>query len=148
MVTMAEIDRSVLVNYSADQMYALVEDVAAYPEFLSWCSRGEVTLREPGRTIATLHIDFHGLRQHFTTDNAIRPSESIEMKLVSGPFRDLEGKWTFTALSENACKVALKLKYHFSSALLEKTVGPVFHRITDGFVEAFVRRAEEKFGAR
>jgi ribosome-associated toxin RatA of RatAB toxin-antitoxin module len=143
---MTIVDRSMLIGYSAQQMYALVEDVESYPQFLPWCERAEVPLRQPGRTVATLHINFHGLRQHFTTDNANQPHTRIDMKLVSGTFRSLDGHWQFTALGDKACKVEFSLRYQFASRLLERTAGPVFHRIADGFVDAFARRAEEKFG--
>ena len=113
----------------------------------SVCDRAVVSVREPGRTVATLHINFRGLRKEFTTENLNRPEARIDMKLVSGPFRSLEGSWVFTALSENACKVELTLRYQFASALLEKIAGPAFHDITDSFVDAFVRRADEKFGS-
>jgi ribosome-associated toxin RatA of RatAB toxin-antitoxin module len=128
-------------------MYALVADVESYPLFLPWCGRATVSAREPGRTVATLYIDFHGLKKEFTTENLTRAGERIDMRLVSGPFRSLDGSWVFTALSENACKVDLSLRYQFKSALLEKISGPVFHDITDTFVDAFVRRADEKFGS-
>ena len=144
---MTVVDRSALVAHSAQKMYALVADVESYPQFLPWCDRAVVSVNEPGRTVATLHINFRGLKKEFTTENFNRADARIDMKLVSGPFRSLEGTWVFTALSENACKVELTLRYQFASALLEKIAGPAFHDIADSFVDAFVRRADEKFGS-
>jgi ribosome-associated toxin RatA of RatAB toxin-antitoxin module len=143
---MSNVDRSAIVAHSADRMFALVEDIESYPRFLPWCERAVVLSREPGRTVATLHVNVHGLRQHFTTENANQPGVSIRMKLVEGPFRDLDGRWSFADLGPGGCKIEFRLHYEFGSALLEKALGPAFHRITDRFVEAFVRRAEEKFG--
>jgi len=144
---MTIVDRSALVAHSAQKMYALVADVESYPQFLPWCDGAVVSVNEPGRTVATLHINFCGLKKEFTTENFNRADARIDMKLVSGPFRSLEGSWVFTALSENACKVELTLRYQFASALLEKIAGPAFNDITDSFVDAFVRRADEKFGS-
>ena len=144
---MIVVDRSALVAHSAQKMYALVADVESYPQFLPWCDRAVVSVSGPGRTVATLHINFRGLKKEFTTENLNRPEARIDMKLVSGPFRSLEGSWAFTALSDNACKVELSLRYQFASTLLEKVAGPAFHDITDSFVDAFVRRADEKFGS-
>ena len=144
---MTVVDRSALVGHSAQKMYALVADVESYPQFLPWCDRAVVSVNEPGRTVATLHINFRGLKKEFTTENFNRADARIDMKLVSGPFRSLEGSWVFTALSENACKVELTLRYQFASALLEKIAGPAFHDIADSFVDAFVRRADEKSGS-
>jgi ribosome-associated toxin RatA of RatAB toxin-antitoxin module len=143
---MPDVDRSAIVAYSASAMYALVEDIDSYPRFLPWCERAVVLSREPGRTVATLYVNVRGLRQHFTTENANQPDASIAMKLVEGPFRNLEGRWSFTDLGPGGCKIEFKLHYEFGSALLGKTLGPAFHRIADRFVEAFVRRAEEIFG--
>ncbi len=143
---MIVIDRSALVGHSAQNMYALVADVASYPQFLPWCERAVVSVNEPDRTVAALHVNFRGLKQRFTTENLNQPGTRIDMKLVSGPFRSLEGCWLFTRLSENGCRVELSLRYEFSSALLEKTAGPAFHHIADSFVDAFVRRADTRFG--
>lgn len=141
---MAEVHRSALVGHSARDMFALVEGVESYPAFLPWCERVSVSVREPGRTVATLFIDFHGLKERFTTENSLTPGELIRMNLVSGPFRSLEGSWRFTALAEGACKVDFDLRYEFSNAVLERMLGPVFRRIADSFVDAFVRRAAAK----
>ena len=140
-------DRSALVAHSAQKMYALVADVESYPQFLPWCDRAVVSVSEPGRTVATLHVNFHGLKKAFTTENLNQPGVRIGMRLVSGPFRSLEGSWLFVPLSEKACKVEFSLRYEFASALVEKAAGSAFEDVTDTFVDAFVRRADEKFGS-
>jgi len=144
---MIVVDRSALVAHSAQKMYALVADVESYPQFLPWCDRAVVSVNEPGRTVATLHINFRGLKKEFTTENLNQPGVRIDMRLVSGPFRSLEGIWVFVPLSERACKVEFRLHYEFASALVEKAAGSAFQDITDTFVDAFVRRADEKFGS-
>ena len=143
---MAAVERSVLVEFSAGEMYGLVDDVESYPAFLPWCSDTEIISRIPGRVVATIHIDFRGLKQQFTTDNSGHPAELIRINLVSGPFRRLEGEWRFQALEERACKVVLSLNYEFSGGLLDKVLGPVFHHIADTLVDAFVMRAEAVHG--
>ena len=145
---MVVVDRSVLAPYAADQMFALVDDVESYPQFLPWCEGTHVALREPGRTVATIRANYHGLRQEFTTQNTHRPGERIDMTLVSGPFRTLSGHWRFTPLGERGCRIDFRLEYEFASRIIEKIAGPMFHHIADSFVDAFVRRAEQKLGAR
>lgn len=139
---MATVEKSVLVEFSAERMYALVAGVEDYPRFLPWCSGAEVETRTPSTALATIHIDFHGIRQSFTTENVNEPPRCIRMKLVDGPFHELDGTWSFTPLGEQGCKIEFRLHYEFSSRVLEKVVGPVFHHIANTFVEAFVRRAE------
>ena|SRR5262245_491346 len=143
---MSTVTRSAIVNHSARDMFALVSEVESYPSFLPWCDRASVAEREPGRTVATLHINFHGLKEEFTTENRDRPGESIEMKLVSGPFRSLEGGWRFTPLSSAACKVELDLRYELASGLLDRVLGKVFDEIAGSLVDAFARRADQLFG--
>jgi ribosome-associated toxin RatA of RatAB toxin-antitoxin module len=125
-------------------MFALIDAVEAYPEFLPWCGGATVLHRDDFVTRATLHINFHGVRQRFTTENTKRPPEEILIKLVSGPFRSLEGAWRLGALGATGCKIEFHLRYEFSSRLLERMVGPVFGHIAGSLVEAFVRRANTK----
>lgn len=145
---MALVEKSVLIEYSAAQMYALIEDVAAYPEFLPWCGGTEVLKREGEITRAAVTIDFRGIKQRFSTENRAQPPQLIEMNLVDGPFRQLDGSWRFKALGDDACKIEFRLHYEFSSKLLEKIVGPVFHFIASTFLDAFVKRAQQLYGKR
>ena len=143
---MAIVEKSVLVLHSAQQMFDLVDGVELYPQFLPWCGGTEVKWRDEASTVATVVIDFHRIKQSFTTENAKQIPSLIEMKLQDGPFRQLDGSWRFTALNESACKVEFRLHYEFSSKLLESLVGPVFNHITSNFVDAFVERAEKVYG--
>ena len=136
------VTRSVLVPYAATQMFDLVDRVELYPEFLPWCGGAAVLdRREDGKT-ARLDIDYHGVRAHFTTDNANRPPESIVVTLKDGPFRHLHGEWRFRALGEHGCKVEFALAYEFATHLLDRVIGPVFSHIASTFIDAFVRRAD------
>jgi ribosome-associated toxin RatA of RatAB toxin-antitoxin module len=139
---MQRVRKSVLVPFSASEMHALVDDVAAYPTFLPWCAGAHVLAEGDGHKTARIDIDYHGVRAHFTTDNHTTPPDSIVVTLADGPFRHLHGEWRFTALAPDACKVEFELAYEFSTHLLERIVGPVFNHIATTFVDAFVRRAE------
>lgn len=145
---MAEIEKSVLVGYSAGQMFRLVDTVENYPEFLPWCDGASVKLQSEEVAHATLHINYHHIKHSFTTENKRHPPELIEMKLLDGPFEHLDGHWRFIPLSDSACKIEFRLHYTFSHKLLEKLVGPVFYVIANNFVEAFVERAEAIYGTR
>ena len=148
MYLMALVEKSVLVEYSAAQMYALVENVAAYPEFLPWCGGTEILKREGDIIRAAITIDFRGIKQRFSTENHAHPTQLIEMTLIDGPFRQLDGSWRFKALGDEACKIEFRLHYEFSRKILEKIFGPVFHFIASTFVEAFVKRARQLYGNR
>ena len=143
---MAQVQKSVLVAHSALRMFELVDAVEKYPEFLPWCGGSECTFRDAQITRATLHINYRGIRQSFSTENAKTPPHLMRLKLVEGPFKMLEGSWRFTELGEAGSKVELSLHYEFSNRMLEKLVGPVFGYIANSMVDAFVKRAQSVFG--
>lgn len=143
---MAVVEKSVLIERSATQMFELVDRVEDYPQFLPWCSGMQVYARSDTRTSARLDINYHGLRTHFATTNAKVFPRSMDISLDEGPFKRMDGGWRFTALGDTACKVEFRLHYEFSSWLLEKALGLVFHRIVDTLVDSFVTRARQIHG--
>ena len=143
---MADVYQTVLVPHSAERMLRLVDEAERYSEFLPWCGGTDLKWRDESCTVATLHIDYHGIKQNFTTENAKQFPTFMDIKLVDGPFRHLEGVWNFTPLAADACKVEFRLHYEFSTTLLEKIIAPVFSHIADTFVDAFVERAEKVYG--
>src|SRR6266850_4256635 len=140
---MKRISRSAIVEHSAQEMYALVDDIDSYPRFLPWCSAAKVEERTPAGVRATLTVGMRGLRQSFTTQNENRPGESIDMRLVEGPFKQFTAAWRFTQLSEQACEIAFSLRYQFASRALGKLLEPLFDEIADTMVDVFTRRADE-----
>jgi ribosome-associated toxin RatA of RatAB toxin-antitoxin module len=147
---MKTIQKSVLLMHSAHEMFALVTDVQHYPEFLPWCDHSEVAEREESTMVAKVGMSIGGLRQSFTTRNLHVADRQVLMSLVDGPFSQLNGQWDFTPLgegTESACKVEFRLTYGFSSNTLARLVGPVFDKIAGSLVEAFVKRADEVYGA-
>jgi ribosome-associated toxin RatA of RatAB toxin-antitoxin module len=146
---MKTVHKSVLIWYSAEEMFALVTDVARYPEFLPWCDRASVVENGDTGMKAEIGIAFSGIHQTFTTLNEHIPGREVTMRLLDGPFSNLDGQWKFIPLGneqQRACKVELELHYGFSNATLAKLVGPVFDKIAGTMVDAFVKRAEEMYG--
>lgn len=143
---MAVVHKSVLLGYSAEQMFALVDRVEDYPKFLPWCGGVDIVERNEHRLIATLKINYRGVKQRFTTENTNEPPTLMRMKLVEGPFRHLDGTWTFKPLRADACKIEFDLHYEFSNRFLEQIIGPVFNMIANSFVDSFRKRAEAVYG--
>jgi ribosome-associated toxin RatA of RatAB toxin-antitoxin module len=137
------VEKTVLVMHSAAQMFALVDAVEDYPKFLPWCGGVKLQERTDTSTIATLHINYHGLKQNFTTQNVKNYPSSMVIHLKDGPFKHLDGSWQFTALREDACKIEFKLNYVFANSFLEKIISPVFNHIANTFVDGFVARADD-----
>jgi ribosome-associated toxin RatA of RatAB toxin-antitoxin module len=142
------ISKSALVPYSAGEMFALVNDIEAYPQFLPWCRSARVHSRDPDEVRATIELARGGLQKSFTTCNRLQKDKMIEMRLVEGPFRHLDGFWRFDSLRENASKVSLDIDFEFSSRLLGLALGPVFTQIVNTLVDSFQRRAVEVYGRR
>ncbi|MFN3571379.1 MAG: type II toxin-antitoxin system RatA family toxin, partial [Polaromonas sp.] len=141
--------KSVLIWYSAAEMFALVTDVASYPQFLPWCDQASVVEEDSDGMTARVGISFAGLSQSFTTRNTHVKDRKVSLKLVDGPFSKLDGHWEFTPLgdgSQRACKVNFSLGYDFDNAALAALVGPVFDKIAGSMVDAFVKRATQVYG--
>lgn len=139
---MKRIVRSALVGCSAEEFYALAEDIEAYPRFLPWCAAAQVRERKPGATVATLTLTAKGLSHSFTTANSNDPGRGIEMRLVEGPFRHFHAQWRFKPLSAQACKAEFTLEYEFSSGIVAGLLEPLFVRLADKTLNAFRERAE------
>jgi ribosome-associated toxin RatA of RatAB toxin-antitoxin module len=139
---MVHVKKTVLVHHSAAQMFNLVDDVEHYQAFLPWCGGVDLIERTEASTTATIYIDFHGIKQKFTTKNQKRFPYAMDMKFENGPFKHFEGSWRFTALNDGACKIEFHLEYEFSSFLLNKLISPVFSHIANTFVDSFVTRAD------
>lgn len=142
---MADVKKQVLIEFTPQQMFELVDRCEEYPLFLPWCGGTEVHERTERVTVATLHINYHGLKAHFTTQNEKLAPVKMHICLREGPFRHLDGHWHFTPLGDAACRVDFSLHYEFSSRLLEKALGPVFNHIANTFVDSFVKRANQVY---
>jgi ribosome-associated toxin RatA of RatAB toxin-antitoxin module len=142
---MKRIARSAIVDHKAEEMFALVDDIEAYPRFLPWCKAATVHERTPQGARATLTMGMRGLSQSFTTQNENRSGESIDLRLVKGPFRRFAAAWRFKRLSEAACNVEFSLEYEMWGPL-SKVLEPLLDHVADTIVDAFTRRADELYG--
>jgi len=143
---MKKITRSVLLNYSAQQMYDVVNDVAAYPQFLPWCGGVQILQQTEQDLKASILIEKLGIRQAFSTHNHMLPAERIEMRLIDGPFSHLQGEWCFKALDTQACKVNFEIEFEVSSGLLNMALSALFEQISNTMVDSFITRAKTLYG--
>lgn len=143
---MTTVARSALVPHSAEDMFRLVDDVAAYEQFLPWVKRSRELYRDADTVRAELLFSKGGFEKSFTTQNRIQYGKMIDIRLVEGPFRHLDGYWRFQSLAEDACKVSLDLEFDFSNRLLAMAFGRVFTQVAGTLVDSFVRRADALYG--
>ena len=144
---MATVKKSALVLYSAAEMYALVNDIEAYPQFLPWCRSTHVLMCGEDELRATIEMAKGGVHKSFTTFNRMQKHKMIDIRLLEGPFKRLEGYWRFEPLRADACKVSLDLEFEFSQ-LLRVAIEPVFKQIANSLVDAFCKRAVDLYGKR
>lgn len=143
------ISRNALVPYDVAEMYKLVDDIEAYPKFLPWCRSTEILFRTDEEVQASIEIAKGALNKSFTTINRLQKNKMIEMRLVKGPFKHLQGYWRFDALKKSsACKISFDLDFEFESKLIALAVGPVFNQIANSMIESFSKRAIEVYGER
>ena len=145
---MTTLHRTALVPYSAAEMYALVNDIESYPNFLPWCRSAKVLDADPDALRASIELAKGPVNKSFTTINRIQKDKMIEMRLESGPFKRLEGFWRFEPLNEQACKIMLDMDFEFSNRVISMALGPVFNEICSTLVEAFHERARQVYGKR
>lgn len=141
-----EITRSALVLHPAMDMFRLVQDVPAYPDFLTWCLSSEVHEQSSDHQLASLVVKVSGVTQTFTTRNRFVPGERLTLSLVEGPFRHLSGEWLFEPLGGEGSKVSLVLSFDFSSRVLSSAFRRGFTRVADRLVSEFSKRADHVYG--
>ena len=142
---MTVVQKSALVKFSARQMFDLVNDIEAYPQFLPWCSGSRILKRENDIIEAELLISKGGFKKSFSTRNTIDPGGKITVSLLDGPFSYLEGVWSFMPLREDASKISLDLEFEMSSKLASLAFGTIFHQICNTMVSAFTDRAKQVY---
>lgn len=143
---MTVIKRSALVAYTSRQMFELVNSIEEYPRFLPWCRSSKILKQDEQSVEATIDIAWSGIHKSFTTRNQLYPYERIDITLLHGPFRHLEGRWSFISYGDHGCNVRLDLEFELSGHLLEKIFHPIFHHIANSLVESFCKRASAIYG--
>lgn len=145
---MREVRRSALLPFTPAQMYDLVADIRRYPEFLPWCSSAEILAEDGEYVTARLGMSLGLVRAGFTTRNRLLPGVGMEMRLVDGPFRSLEGGWEFSAIGEAGTRAMLELVFETSGPIGGIVFGPAFELVCNQLVDAFGRRARQVYGDR
>lgn len=145
---MIEVRRSALVGFAAEGMFDLIEAAEHYPDFLPWCSKAVVLARDETVVTAEITVDYHGARFSFVTRNPKRRPAWMAIRMERGPFRHFEGEWHLRALSPSACKIAFELRYELGGKLARTIAAPVFDRIANTLVDAYVARAEATLTSR
>ena len=135
------VHRSALVDQPATHLFDLIEAAEHYPDFLPWCAGATILSRDDAEVSADISVRYRGMNFEFRTRNPKRRPEHMAVHLEKGPFRRFEGEWRLTALQDWACKVEFTLDYEFDSALMTQLAGPMFGRIANTMVDAFVQRA-------
>jgi len=143
---MPSLNRSALVPYSAAQMYALVNQVEHYPEFVPWCVSSDSTMLAEDQQRASLNFSKGAIRTAFTTLNTLTTATRVEMQLVDGPFKRLQGCWRFQDIGDTGSSVSLELQFELSNRMLKFALEGLFKQITERLVMAFVERAAVVYG--
>ena len=142
---MKTIHKSVLIWFSAQEMYDLVTAIDDYPQFLPWCDHARIVERQENGVIAEIGMSLSGFKKSFTTQNTHIPNQEVKIELLKGPFKALNGVWSFHSLGDQrACRIELHLNYDFES-IFGSLVGPLFDKIASTLVDAFVKRAEDVY---
>lgn len=145
---MHKVERSALVPFSAHDMFALVNDIGGYPEFLPWCKQTDIHERTHDLVIASIHVSKGVFNKSFTTKNYLQQNRAMRMELVDGPFEAFHALWQFDVLEKNACRVVFSAEFRFANRMLDMTLGPIFDRIANTMLDAFCERAHALHGVK
>ena len=140
---MHKVRKNAIVFHSKDKMYRLVDLIENYPNFLPWCGSTKIIERNNIKTIASIEINYKGIKQSFTTENTKKINEKMIIKLINGPFKSLSGEWLFKEMAKDSCQIELKLEYEFSNIILEKLISPLFNMIANTFIDEFIKEANK-----
>jgi len=140
---MHRVRKNAIVFHSKNKMFRLVDLIENYPKFLPWCGSTKIIERNNNKTIASIEINYKGIKQTFTTENTKKINDKMIIKLINGPFKSLSGEWLFKELEKDSCQVELKLEYEFSNIILEKLISPVFNIIANTFIDEFIKEANK-----
>lgn len=143
---MPKIHRRQRVPYTAAQMFDLVNDVEAYPEFLHGVRDARIDEQGDGYMLATIDVGLGGIHKSFTTQNTFERPHRLDIELVSGPFRHLDGLWEFEDVGERESEVSVTLTFEVAPSPLSVMFSMVFEELVRQQVAAFVQRAEAVYG--
>ena len=138
---MHRVRKNAIVFHSKNKMFRLVDLIENYPKFLPWCGSTKIIERNNNKTIASIEINYKGIKQTFTTENTKKINDKMIIKLINGPFKSLSGEWLFKEMAKVICEIELKLEYEFSNIILEKLISPVFNIIANTFIDEFIKEA-------
>jgi ribosome-associated toxin RatA of RatAB toxin-antitoxin module len=145
---MTEIINTTVVPYTPEEMFVLVNDIESYPIFLPWCTAAKILSQQEERLTATLSLALGKIKQSFTTENTMQDGSKIEMRLIEGPFKHLNGYWKFNLEDEQSCQIQLHMNFEFKNKIIKHTLGKAFYKVMDSLVESFVQRAQQIYGNR
>lgn len=143
---MPQVERSALVPYTPEQMFALVSDIERYPEFVPWVSGADILERNSGEIVARLAMERSGVKEQFTTRNLLDPPYHMDLRLVDGPFKLLEGRWSFEEIPGKGSRIGLSIRFEFANPLLAMLLNKSFEKSCGQLVDAFVERSRAIHG--
>lgn len=145
---MPTVSTSARVNYTPEEMYDLVNDVSSYPVYIPMCSEVRLHSQSADQLKATIVMAKGRLNLSFTTENSMEAGRAIHMRLVDGPFKKLQGLWSFRPYGDGGCETSFRLDFEFANSLLGMAFGGFFREAGESMVDAFCKQAVKKYGPR
>ncbi len=142
-----EVRRSALVTFSPEQMFDLVVDVERYPQFLPWVTSAELHEKSDRDLLASMEMQRAGVRERFTTRNTFERPATMTLRLVRGPFRLLEGRWSFTPIGDAGTRIELEMRFEFANPVVSLLFGKAFEQSCNSLIDAFIVRARQLHGS-
>tara|TARA_B100000035_G_scaffold302837_1_gene300826 strand:- start:1359 stop:1793 length:435 start_codon:yes stop_codon:yes gene_type:complete len=140
---MHKYSNSIILPYSARQLYEIVIDVEAYPDFLPWCISSKIVKKTDDNNFdAELTVGYKSIDEKYISRILAEYEKKIISKAISGPFKFLDSSWYFENIEKTKCKVDFSIEYQFKSFFLDKVMGSLFKKATIKMLDAFEQRAK------
>lgn len=143
---MYSVKKTILVPYSQEEMYNLVNDIKNYPKYIPWCVSTKIIEEKLSFVTANINIEYLKIKTNFTTKNILHPYSKIELNLISGPFSTFSGFWLFNKSEQNGSEVTFEVNYKFSNIILEKIMGSIFYILCNNIIDCFIKEAKNTYG--
>lgn len=138
--------------YTPEQLFALVGDVEKYPDFVPWVTYMRTwNERADTETVSTLDaeagVGFSFLRERFSTRvRRDASTNTIDVGLLSGPFRRLENRWRFSPDPAGGTRIDFAIDFAFRLPFLDAVLRANFDRAVGKLIACFEARAKALYG--
>jgi coenzyme Q-binding protein COQ10 len=139
-----------LLPYTPEQLFTLVGDVEAYPQFVPWITAMRTWNGRADALVSTVdaeaQVGFSFLREKFATRvRRDAAALTVDVSLLYGPFKRLSNQWRFLP-NEAGTTVEFVIDFAFKSRMLDAMLAANIDKAASKLIGCFEDRARTIYG--